>query len=91
MNNRFVFSNGEKSFGQHIIRLLRMASCYAVTGLVLAPILKMFLVKLGIMYWIASLGTLILTVPLNYLLNKYWAFAKKGKRNEETINNDSLL
>ena len=38
----------------------------------------------GLPYWLASLLTLVVTVPLNFILNKLWAFRKKGdtERNE---------
>ena len=29
-------------------------------------------------FWLASISTLIVTIPLNFVLNKFWAFAKKG-------------
>ena len=77
-NNRFVFKDAERStFGDHLKALLKMAACYAVTGLVLAPVLKVWIHERGVAYWLASLLTLIVTVPLNYALNKLWAFRRK--------------
>ena len=76
-NNRYVFGDGgRKTLGAHARALLRMAASYAVTGLVLAPVLKVWIHERGVAYWLASLVTLVITVPLNYLLNKYWAFGR---------------
>ena len=30
---------------------------------------------IGIPYWAAGLLSLIVTIPLNFLMNKFWAFA----------------
>ena len=77
-NNRFVFGKGEKKpLGEHLLAYLRMAACYAVTGLVLSPLIKLGLGRLGVPFWAASISTLIVTIPLNFVLNKFWAFAKK--------------
>ena len=76
-NSRYVFAAGPHySFSQHIVSYLKTVACYGITGLVLAPILKMYISGLGIPYWLASLCTLIVTIPLNFLLNKFWAFRK---------------
>ena len=77
-NNRYVFGDGgRKTLGAHARALLRMAASYAVTGLVLAPVLKVWIHERGVAYWLASLVTLVITVPLNFLLNKYWAFRRR--------------
>ncbi|MBQ8954097.1 MAG: GtrA family protein [Clostridia bacterium] len=77
-NNRFVFGGGEKkTAGEHLRAYLRMAACYALTGLVLAPWAKLTLSARGVPYWAASISTLVVTIPLNFLLNKFWAFRKK--------------
>ncbi len=76
-NNRFVFKGGQKSVAGHLAAYLRMAACYAVTGLALSPLIKLGLGKLGLPFWAASISTLIVTIPLNFILNKFWAFARK--------------
>lgn len=77
-NNRYVFKDTErKTFGDHLKALVKMAACYALTGLILAPILKVWIHERGVAYWLASLLTLVVTVPLNFILNKLWAFRKE--------------
>lgn len=79
-NNRFVFiSNEKKSFGQHLIVFLRMTVSYALTGLILSPILKILLCKTGMSYWLAGIITIAIMVPLNFIINKVWAFRNKEK------------
>ena len=77
-NNRYVFKDSvRKTVGDHGKALLKMTACYALTGLVLAPLLKVWVHERGVAYWLASLLTLVATVPLNYLLNKCWAFRRR--------------
>jgi len=77
-NSRYVFKTGEKrSTGQHIRAFLRTAACYALTGLVLSPAMKIWLGSLSVPFYLASPATLIITIPLNFLLNKFWAFSAK--------------
>lgn len=79
-NNRYVFKDAErKTFRDHLKALLKMAACYALTGLILAPILKVWIHEQGVAYWLASLLTLVITVPLNFALNKLWAFKKRER------------
>lgn len=76
-NNRYVFGRGErKRFAEHLRAYGKTVLCYGVTGLLLAPLLKMGLSGLGIPYWISSLASLVVTIPLNYVLNRFWAFGK---------------
>lgn len=74
-NNRFVFTSGEhRSIWQHAGAFLRTVLCYGVTGLLLSPVIKLLLGSLGVPFWLASFSTLVVTIPLNFVLNKFWAF-----------------
>ena len=74
-NSRHVFAKeGVQSFRQRFVTYLKTVGCYALTGLLLAPWLKTLLVAHGVAYWLASLLTLLVTIPLNFLMNKLWAF-----------------
>lgn len=76
LNNRFVFRAQEKQRpGQLAWAFIKTLLCYALTGIVLAPLMKGWLVGIGTPYWLASPITLIVTIPLNFIMNKFWAFA----------------
>ncbi len=77
-NNKYVFkSEGKKTFGEHVKAFLKMTSSYALSNLLLATLLEFWLRGLGIPYWLASLLTLVVTVPLNFFMNKYLVFKEK--------------
>ena len=77
-NSRFVFKQeGKRTFRQHASAFARTVLCYGVTGLVLSPVMKIVLVGWGVPFYLASLATLVVTIPLNFVLNKFWAFAAK--------------
>lgn len=81
LNSRFVFrSKSKRTAGQVASSFGKTTLCYGLTGLLLAPALRLWLVGLGIPYWAASLLSLIVTIPLNFILNKCWAFAEKGSK-----------
>lgn len=79
-NNRFTF---QREVGEHRNlwkSFIRTVISYSFTGLILHNILLYALVEwFGISKEIVPLINLIVTVPLNFLLNKYWAF-NSGKR-----------
>jgi len=80
-NNRYVFKSAEKrTMKEHAVAFFKMTACYAFTGLLLSPVIKIALTNKGIPFWIASLLTLIISVPLNYLLNKFWTFSNKRNK-----------
>ena len=80
-NRRYVFrpEEGEQiSVGR---ALLKTYMSYAFTGLILSPGLTILWVEaLHISKLLAPIISLVVTVPLNFVLNKFWAFRthKKG-------------
>ena len=73
-NNRFVFKQDSKkrSFWKS---LFKTYLSYAFTGIILGNILLyVWVALLDIPKTLAPLLSLVITVPLNFLLNKYWAF-----------------
>ena len=82
-NNRFVFRSGKKTWRAHALSYIRTVISYGVTGLLLSPAIKVFLVGRGVPYYLASLFSLVITIPLNFVLNKFWAFRKKGETEDQ--------
>lgn len=75
-NKRFVFKSDDK--GIMLVKTLLKTYCtYAITGLLLASFLSYLWVEiLLISKWVSPVFNLIITVPLNFILNKYWTFKK---------------
>lgn len=78
-NNKLVFNEGSEK--RNLLKsLLKTYLSYASTGIVLSNILLYVFVELmGISKAVAPFLGLIITVPLNFVLNKYWAFRKEKK------------
>lgn len=74
-NNRVVFIQKE---GQHRSlwkALLKAYAAYGFTGIVLNNILSwMWITVFSVSKYIAPLINLIISVPLNFLINKLWTF-----------------
>lgn len=76
-NNKYVFKSqdGEKRIWWKV--LIKTFISYAGTGLLLSNVLLIVWVEvLKLSEIIAPILTLFITIPLNFLLNKYWAFKK---------------
>lgn len=74
-NNRLVFIvlDGEKR--NIIITLLKTYASYAFTGLVVSNLLLyIWIEKCHISELIAPIISLLITVPLNYVISKFWTF-----------------
>ena len=74
LNGKFVFkqNNEKRNFWKSLIKVY---AAYSVTGLFLTAILLYIEEQiLGIPHYIATLMNLIVTVPINFLLNKFWAY-----------------
>lgn len=77
-NNKMVFVL-EQGKERSICRsLVKSFISYSITGLFLNSILLILWVSvLNISEFIAPIINLIFTVPLNFIVNKYWAFRQK--------------
>ena len=77
-NSRYVFQSGtRRTFSEHVKTFLRTVAGYGVTSYLLgAALLWLWVDKLGISENIAPIINLCFTVPLNFLINKFWAFRK---------------
>ena len=81
-----AFGSGKKSFSEHFKTYFKTFACYGITGLILSPIIKILLTKISVPFFIASLGALVITIPLNFVMNKFWAFKSKPTKDEENEN-----
>lgn len=79
LNGKFVFNKNEekRSFWKS---LLKVYASYSITGLFLtAGLLYIEEQIFGIPHYIATLMNLVVTIPINFILNKFWAYKEKGK------------
>lgn len=77
INGRFVFTENkeERNFWKS---LLKVYASYSITGVFLTAILLYIEEELlGIPHYIATLMNLVVTIPLNFILNKFWAYKEK--------------
>lgn len=73
-NRRYVFNGSEENV---FISLLKTYISYGFSGIVLSNLLSWVWIDIfNISKYIAPLFNLVLSVPINFLLNKYWAFKK---------------
>lgn len=76
-NRRFVFKEGAEKVSWPVA-LLKTYASYAFTGILLNSILSFLWVEyLHIPKLIAPVINLLVSVPLNFILNKFWAFGEK--------------
>lgn len=74
-NNKYVFEKKEGSQRSIWKALLKTYACYALSGIVIANILSWLTVSvLHVSKYIAPLINLVISVPLNFILNRLWAF-----------------
>jgi putative flippase GtrA len=72
-NHKFVFNKGSRS---HFSGFIRMGLAY-IPGFVLSIAIPYVLVDiLGVSPVISPLLTVVITTPVNFLINKLWAFGK---------------
>lgn len=73
-NNKYVFGDGQKGLRQTLKKLSKTYLSYGAT-FVLSTLL--LYIEVDILSWssvISPFVNLIITIPLNFLLNKFWAF-----------------
>lgn len=74
-NNRYVFKTQESEKRNPWRTLVKTFVSYAGTGLILANVLLVLWVEvLGLPEWLGPILNLVITVPLNFVVNKLWAF-----------------
>lgn len=77
-NNKFVFKKEEGEYRNIWAALFKTYVSYGFTGLILNNVLSVIWVSvLHVSKMIAPIINLIINIPINFFLNKIWAFGKK--------------
>ena len=80
-NSKYVFPQKKYTKKDYFTSFIKTFMCYSITGLGVNNILLiLWIEKLGINEIIAPIINLIITIPLNFILNKFWAFSSKKER-----------
>lgn len=69
-NNKYVFKNGNS----YIKALIRTYMSYGVSFILGSSILVILIEYFGVSEKLAPILVLVITIPLNFLMNKYWTF-----------------
>ena len=78
-NNKVVFKEEKDEKRNILSALLKTYISYAFTSLFLSEVLLLLWVNgLGISEYIAPIINLLITVPLNFCIQKMWAFKKNS-------------
>lgn len=81
-NSKFVF-NKDKANGKNAAVLLKTYLCYGSTFLLSEVMIVAEVELFGISKVIAPVITLLVTIPLNYILNKFFAYGEKRTDTKE--------
>lgn len=74
-NNKYVFKKNNGKDRSNVKSLIRTFISYGLSGLLLQNILLFVLIDIfEISKYIAPVFCLLITVPLNFILNKFWVF-----------------
>lgn len=74
-SNKYVFKTEEGKKRNHLFAISKTVVSYGITGVLLQSAMLYLLVEqVGIDSLIAQLICLLFTVPLNFVLNKFWSF-----------------
>lgn len=76
-NNKFVFKKQENSERSTVKSLAKVFASYGITFLISTGLLFVWVEVLHISEYAAPIINLIVTIPINFLLNKLWAFKDK--------------
>jgi putative flippase GtrA len=94
-NNKYVFKKDENQKRNIFHSLIKTYISYAFTGLILSNLfLFLFIDILHISKYLAPFLGMVVTIPLNFILNKKWAFRSENKdkqNNEENQHTNTLL
>ncbi|MEG2037167.1 MAG: GtrA family protein [Ruthenibacterium sp.] len=72
--NKVVFQSKSNAAGEILRRLLKSYLSYGATFLLSQGLLILQVQYWGVSEWIAPVINLVITIPLNFILNKFWTF-----------------
>ena len=75
-NDRFVFKGGDRDRKSRLKRLGKTYVSYGFTSLLGIALVWIEVNLLGISKALAPIVTLVVTIPLNFLINKFWTFRR---------------
>ena len=77
-NNRVVFGDGQKKpFAHHVRMYFKSLAAYGGAFVLNQLLLVLWVEIVGIPEWLAPFLNLAITIPVNFLVNKYWTFRKR--------------
>ena len=76
-NNKYVFKLDEGEHRSIWKALLKTYVSYGFTGIILNNLLVLWVRVIGINKMLAPIINLIINIPINFFMNKLWAFGKK--------------
>lgn len=79
-NDRFVFRSEKNDWRSRLKRLGKTYVSYGGTSLLGIGLLWIEVTVFGVSKVIAPIVNLIITIPLNFLINKFWTFSNGGKK-----------
>ena len=82
-NDRFVFKGAETDRNTKLKRLGKTYVSYGGTSLLSMGLLWIEVECFGVAKFFAPIINLLVTVPLNYLINKFWTFHDERKKEGE--------
>lgn len=74
--NKVVFKAKDNTLKSLFIRVLKSYATYGFTFLLTQVLLILQVSSFGVSEWIAPIINLIITIPLNFIINKFWTFRK---------------
>lgn len=91
-NDKYVFQGNRNDWKSKLKRLGKTYVSYGGTSLLSIVLLWVEVNLFHVSKAIAPVVNLLITIPLNFVINKFWTFSgKEGKNEKENLRNDSLL
>ena len=75
-NNRFVFQKSAATRKELWLRLGKSYVSYGASFLLSTLLMWLEVQVLGLSEWLSPIVTLVITIPLNFVVNKLWTFRK---------------